>query len=71
MTSDVSKPARDHPRRRKRTLTLGRPIGTTDPLAPVDLGVAQRLTRRVSTDHLEIGEATAHRIVGQAPAWSW
>ncbi len=46
------------------SITLERPVGTTDPITLVDPEVTDRLTRR--TDHPDIDEATARRIVGQA-----
>lgn len=51
------------------TITLERPVGTTDPITLVGPQVAERLTRRVVADHPEISEATARRIVGQAAAF--
>lgn len=51
------------------TIALEHPVGTTDPITLVDPKVAERLTRRVTTDHPEISEATARRIVGQAAAF--
>ncbi|MGW0822468.1 glycine-rich domain-containing protein [Streptomyces sp. NPDC002845] len=51
------------------TITLERPVGTTDPVALVDPEVMNRLVRRVTADHPEITEETARRIVGQAAAF--
>ncbi|MFJ9754987.1 glycine-rich domain-containing protein [Streptomyces sp. NPDC101149] len=51
------------------TITLERPVSTTDPLTLIDPAVTDRLTRRITTDHPEIGTATARRIVGQAAAF--
>ncbi|MFJ4274027.1 glycine-rich domain-containing protein [Streptomyces coelicoflavus] len=51
------------------TIALEHPVGTTDPAALVDPKVTDRLARRVTTDHPEISEATARRIVGQAAAF--
>ncbi|MFF1743237.1 glycine-rich domain-containing protein [Streptomyces mirabilis] len=51
------------------TIALERPVGTTDPLTLVDPEVTERLARRVTADHPDIGEATARRIVGQAAAF--
>ncbi|MFI6662516.1 glycine-rich domain-containing protein [Streptomyces sp. NPDC050523] len=51
------------------TIALERPVGTTDPLTLLGDDLAERLTRRVTTDHPEISEATARRIVGQAAAF--
>ncbi|MFF7161708.1 glycine-rich domain-containing protein [Streptomyces sp. NPDC008086] len=44
-------------------------MSTTDPLTLVDPEVAHRLVRRVTTDHPEIGQTAAYRIVGQAAAF--
>jgi hypothetical protein len=51
------------------TIALERPVGTTDPTTLVDPEVMNRLVRRVTTDHPEINEDTARRIVGQAAAF--
>ncbi len=51
------------------TIALERPVGTTDPAALVHPEVMNRLVRRVTTDHPEISEETARRIVGQAAAF--
>ena len=51
------------------TITLDRPVGTTDPTTLVNPEVTGRLTHRITTDHPEISEATARRIVGQAAAF--
>ncbi|MEV3907540.1 glycine-rich domain-containing protein [Streptomyces canus] len=51
------------------TITLERPVGTTDPTTIVDPEVMNRLVRRVTTDHPEITDETARRIVGQAAAF--
>ncbi|MGW7424440.1 glycine-rich domain-containing protein [Streptomyces sp. NPDC054813] len=51
------------------TIALERPVGTADPLTLVNPEVADRLTRRIVTDHPEIGADTARRIVGQAAAF--
>lgn len=51
------------------TIALERPVGTTDPITLVDPKVAERLARRITTDHPEISEPTARRIVGQAAAF--
>ncbi|WP_202918450.1 glycine-rich domain-containing protein [Streptomyces cavernae] len=51
------------------TIALERPVGTTNPITLLDPQVADRLTRRVTSDHPEISEATARRIVGQAAAF--
>ncbi|MFH9012554.1 glycine-rich domain-containing protein [Streptomyces sp. NPDC017943] len=51
------------------TITLERPVGTTDPATLVDPEVTDRLARRITADHPEIAEATARRIVGQAAAF--
>ncbi|UAX54338.1 hypothetical protein K5X85_15555 [Streptomyces sp. A144] len=49
------------------TIALERPVGTTtDPITLVDPGVTERLTRRITTDHPEVSEPIARRIVGQA-----
>lgn len=48
------------------TIALERPVGTTDPATLVNPEVTNRLARRITTDHPEISEATARRIVGQA-----
>ncbi|MBG0854174.1 hypothetical protein I2W78_20605 [Streptomyces spinoverrucosus] len=44
-------------------------MGTTDPITLVDPEVTDRLARRITTDHPDIDEATARRIVGQAAAF--
>jgi hypothetical protein len=51
------------------TITLERPVSTTDPITLLDPDVADRLTRRITTDHPEIDQATARRIVGQTAAF--
>ncbi|MEW2451172.1 hypothetical protein AB0896_27065 [Streptomyces parvulus] len=51
------------------TITVERPVGTTDPAPLVDPEVTGRLVRRITADHPEISAATAHRIVGQAAAF--
>ena len=51
------------------TIALEHPVSTTDPAALVDPKVTDRLARRITTDHPEISEATARRIVGQAAAF--
>lgn len=51
------------------TITLERPVGTTDPTVLVTPEVTDRLARRITTDHPEIDRATARRIVGQAAAF--
>ena len=51
------------------TIALERPVSTTDPITLVDPEVADRLTRRITTDHADIDRATARRIVGQAAAF--
>jgi hypothetical protein len=51
------------------TIALERPVGTTDPITLVDPDVADRLTRRITTDHPDIDKATALRIIGQAAAF--
>ncbi|MGV9563125.1 glycine-rich domain-containing protein [Streptomyces sp. NPDC003480] len=51
------------------TIALERPVSATDPLTLVDPEVTNRLTRRITTDHPTIDEATARRIVGQAAAF--
>ncbi|MFB6771159.1 glycine-rich domain-containing protein [Streptomyces sp. NPDC056337] len=51
------------------TITVERPVGTTDPATLVDPEVTGRLVRRITADHPEISAATAHRIVGQAAAF--
>ncbi|MGW5409043.1 glycine-rich domain-containing protein [Streptomyces spiralis] len=51
------------------TITLERPVGTTDPIALVGPEVADRLARRVTADHPDVSEPTARRIVGQAAAF--
>lgn len=44
-------------------------MSTTDPITLVDPEVTNRLIRRVTTDHPEIDQTTARRIVGQAAAF--
>lgn len=51
------------------TITLERPVNTTDPLTLLDTEVADRLTLRITTDHPDIDQATARRIVGQTAAF--
>ncbi|MEV5351910.1 hypothetical protein [Streptomyces sp. NPDC052693] len=51
------------------TIALERLVGTTDPAALVAPEVTDRLIRRITTDHPEITEATARRIVGQTAAF--
>ncbi|MGW4950685.1 glycine-rich domain-containing protein [Streptomyces parvulus] len=51
------------------TITVERPVGTTDPATLVDPEVTGRLVRRITADHPEISEAVARRIVGQAAAF--
>lgn len=51
------------------TITLERPVTTTDPLTLLDTEVADRLTLRITTDHPDIDQAVARRIVGQAAAF--
>lgn len=51
------------------TIALEHPVGTTDPAALVGPEVTERLARRITTDHPEISEPTARRIVGQAAAF--
>lgn len=51
------------------TTTIDRPVGTTDPTTLLDPDVMTRLTRRITTDHPEISNDTARRIVGQAAAF--
>lgn len=51
------------------TIVLERPVSTTDPITLIDPEVTDRLARRITTDHPEIDEATARRIVGQAAAF--
>ncbi|MFE2436350.1 glycine-rich domain-containing protein [Streptomyces sp. NPDC059409] len=51
------------------TIALERPVGSSDPATLVDPEVTERLVRRIATDHAEISEATARRIVGQAAAF--
>ena len=51
------------------TIALERPVGTTDPTPLIDPEVTNRLVRRVTTDHPEMNEETARRIVGQAAAF--
>lgn len=51
------------------TITVERPVGTTDPATLVDPEVTGRLVRRITADHPEISEAAARRSVGQAAAF--
>lgn len=51
------------------TIALEHPVGTTNPITLIDPQVADRLTRRVTTDHPKISEETARRIVGQTCAF--
>ncbi|MFE2382798.1 glycine-rich domain-containing protein [Streptomyces misionensis] len=51
------------------TIALEHPVGTTDPITLVSPEVTGRLARRITTDHPEISETTARRIVGQAAAF--
>ncbi|MER6165912.1 glycine-rich domain-containing protein [Streptomyces violaceorubidus] len=51
------------------TIALERSVGSIDPTALVDPEVTERLSRRITTDHPEISEVTARRIVGQAAAF--
>ncbi|CAK7284924.1 glycine-rich domain-containing protein [Streptomyces sp. RM1] len=51
------------------TIALEHPVGTTDPITLVSTEVTGRLARRITTDHPEISETTARRIVGQAAAF--
>ncbi|MFH8698789.1 glycine-rich domain-containing protein [Streptomyces chartreusis] len=51
------------------TIALERPVGTTDPITLVDPKVMDRLVHRITTDHPEILDETARRIVGQAAAF--
>ncbi|WP_037868478.1 glycine-rich domain-containing protein [Streptomyces sp. NRRL S-813] len=51
------------------TVTLERPVGTTDPITLVDPEVTDRLARRITADQPGIDETTARRIVGQAAAF--
>ncbi|MGW1029879.1 glycine-rich domain-containing protein [Streptomyces sp. NPDC002577] len=51
------------------TIALERPVGTTDPAVLVEPEVTERLAHRITTDHPEISEATARRIVGQTAAF--
>lgn len=51
------------------TIALERPVGTTDPITLLNPEVTGRLIRRVTTDHPELSEETARRIVGQAAAF--
>ncbi|MFF0737718.1 glycine-rich domain-containing protein [Streptomyces chartreusis] len=51
------------------TIALERPVGTTDPITLVDPKVMSRLVHRITTDHPEISDETARRIVGQAAAF--
>ncbi|MFE9018971.1 glycine-rich domain-containing protein [Streptomyces sp. NPDC007808] len=51
------------------TIALERPVGTTDPITLVDPEVTERLARRITTEHPDINDATARRIVGQAAAF--
>lgn len=51
------------------TIALERPVSTTDPITLLDPEVADRLTSRITTDHPEIDQATARRIVGQTAAF--
>ncbi|WP_432194393.1 glycine-rich domain-containing protein [Streptomyces sp. bgisy027] len=51
------------------TIALERPVGTTDPITLVEPKVASRLVYRITTDHPEISDETARRIVGQAAAF--
>lgn len=51
------------------TIALEHPVGTSDPITLVDPKVMGRLVRRITSDHPEISDATARRIVGQAAAF--
>ncbi|MGC4983950.1 glycine-rich domain-containing protein [Streptomyces sp. DT193] len=51
------------------TMALERPVDLTDPLTLVVPEVADRLVRRITTEHPEIGAETARRIVGQTAAF--
>jgi len=51
------------------TIALERPVSTTDPITLLDAEVVDRLTHRITTDHPEIDQATARRIVGQTAAF--
>jgi hypothetical protein len=51
------------------TIALEHPVGTTDPITLVDPDLAHRLTRRITTDHPDINEVTARRIIGQTAAF--
>jgi hypothetical protein len=51
------------------TITLEHPVGTTDPITLVDPEVTERLIHRITADHPDIDETTAHRIVGQTAAF--
>jgi hypothetical protein len=51
------------------SITLEHPVGITEPLALVDPEVTERLSRRITTDHPDIDETTARRIVGQTAAF--
>lgn len=51
------------------TIALEHPVGTTDPATLVTPEVTDRLTRRITTEHPEIDQPTARRIVGQAAAF--
>jgi hypothetical protein len=44
-------------------------VGSTDPAALVEPEMTERLARRITTDHPEISEATARRIIGQTAAF--
>ncbi|MFE9935831.1 glycine-rich domain-containing protein [Streptomyces hirsutus] len=47
------------------TIALERPL-STDPITLVDPEVANRLAFRITTDHPDINQVTARRIIGQA-----
>ena len=51
------------------TVTLERPVDVTDALTLLTHEVADRLTRRITTDHPDIDTPTARRIVGQTAAF--
>lgn len=51
------------------TIALEHPVDATDPATLVDPALTARLAHRITTDHPEINEETARRIVGQAAAF--
>ncbi|MCX5008511.1 hypothetical protein OHB05_38780 [Streptomyces sp. NBC_00638] len=50
-------------------MALERAVDVTDPFTLLAPDVADRLTRRITTDHPEISATTARRIVGQTAAF--